>query len=208
MHTLAVLSQKGGAGKTTIACALAVAAEAAGRPAVLVDLDSQGTAAAWARLREAEVPVVTAADIGRLGPVLEAAADAGAALAVLDTPPHVGDEAYRAAAAADQVLIPCRAAAADLVAIGATVELVRRADRPASAVLNAALVRSPLVDQARTALEGYGIATAPVVLHQRVDHVHAFTAGLSAAELRPRGKAAAELRALFAWLQQGDLDLG
>ena len=208
MYIVAVLSQKGGAGKTTVACALAVAAEAAGRTAVLVDLDPQGTATTWGRLREADTPVVTTIDVGRLGPVLEAARDAGAALAVVDTAPHVSDDAYQAAAAADRVLIPCRAAAADLAAIGATVALVRQAGTPANAVLNAAPIRSPLVDQARAALDGYGIEAAPVVLHQRVDHVHAYTRGQTAAEYAPRGKAAAELRQLFAWLTQGDLDLG
>ena len=208
MHTIAVLSQKGGAGKTTLACALAAAAESAGHPAVLVDLDPQGTAATWSRLREADTPVVTATAVDRLAAVLEAARDAGAALAVVDTAPHVSDEAYQAARAADRVLIPCRAAAADLAAIGATVKLVQRTGTPATAVLNAAPVRSPLVDQAREALDGYGIPTAPVVLHQRIDHVHAYTRGQAATEYAPRGKAAAELRQLFAWLIQGDLDFG
>ena len=42
-------------------------------------------------------------------------------------------------------------------------------------------------------------------IHQRIDHVHAFTAGLAATELAPRGKAARELGALFAWITQGAL---
>ena len=48
MLILTFLSQKGGAGKTTLACAMAVAGENAGRATVLVDLDPQGTATKWA----------------------------------------------------------------------------------------------------------------------------------------------------------------
>ena len=57
----------------------------------------------------------------------------------------------------------------------------------------------------REAIARYGINTVPAVIHQRIDHVHAYTAGLSAAELAPRSKAARELDALFAWITQGAL---
>ena len=62
-----------------------------------------------------------------------------------------------------------------------------------------------VTEQAREAIARYGINTVPTVIHQRIDHVHAYTAGLSAAELAPRGKAARELEALFAWITQGAL---
>ena len=205
MLTLTVLSQKGGAGKTTLACAIAVAGESAGRATVLVDLDPQGTASKWAELREAKTPVITATSPDRLSAVLSAARDAGAQFIVIDTAPHVSDAALEAARAANMVLIPCRPSAADLSAIGASVELVRQAGVPAHAVLNAAPVRNPLTDQAREAIARYGINTVPAVVHQRIDHVHAYTAGLAATELAPRGKAAAELEALFAWITQGAL---
>ena len=122
-----------------------------------------------------------------------------------DTAPHVSEAALEAARAADLVLIPCRPSAADLSAIGRTIEIAREAGVPAHAVLNAAPVRNPLTEQARNAIARYEINTVPVVIHQRIDHVHAYTAGLSAAELSPRSKAASELQALFDWLTQGAL---
>jgi len=207
MLTVAFLSQKGGAGKTTLACAMAVAGERAGFASVLIDLDSQASAAAWANLREADTPIVTNARADRLDPVLIAARDAGARLVVIDTAPRVADSARTAARAADLVLIPCRPAAADLAAIGASIELAQGAGKTPSAVLNAAPVRNPLVAEAREAIVRYDIDMAPTVIHQRIDHVHAFTAGLAATELAPRSKAAAELRALFAWLCNGTLPL-
>lgn len=207
MFTIAFLSQKGGAGKTTLACAMAVAGERAGLASVVVDLDPQASAAKWSDLREAKTPVVTSAQAARLAGVLGAARDAGARLVVVDTAPQAADSALAAARAADLVLIPCRPSAADLAAIGATIELARAAMQEPCAVLNAAPVRNPLVAEARGAIARYGIALAPAVVHQRIDHVHAFTAGLAALELAPHGKAAAELEALFSWMSKGVLSL-
>ena len=176
MLTLAFISQKGGAGKTTLACATAVAAERTGLTTVLVDL--------------------------------EAAKSTGAELIVIDIAPHAADAALAAARAADAVLIPCRASAADLAAISATINVARLANRPAHAVLNAVPVRNPLADQARAAIARYAIETSPVVMHQRIDHVHAWTNGLTAQESAPRSKAAGETEALFDWLRNGALNLG
>ena len=52
MFTVALISRKGGAGKTTLACGIAVAGERARLTTVLVDLDPQGSASAWVSLRE------------------------------------------------------------------------------------------------------------------------------------------------------------
>lgn len=204
MHIFALISQKGGAGKTTLACALAVAAENAGMSTVIVDLDPQGTASKWGELREDEAPVVVAAPPDRLDRVLAASQTAGAHLAIIDTAPHSAEAALTAARAADLVLIPCRPSTADLHAIGTSVELARKAGVQATVILNAAPVRNPLIRQARDAVAGYGLAAAPVVVHQRIDHVHAFTTGQSAGEI-PRSKAGPEVERLFAWLRQRDL---
>ena len=92
------------------------------------------------------------------------------------------------------MLIPCRPATADLVAIGASIDLIRIADTPGVVVINAAPIANPLTDQALTAIAGYGVKACPVIVHQRIEHVHAFTAGLSASESAPNGKAAADHR--------------
>ena len=47
MKTIAILSQKGGAGKTTLALHLAVAAVQAKRQVAVVDLDPQASAIGW-----------------------------------------------------------------------------------------------------------------------------------------------------------------
>ena len=47
MTTVAIVSQKGGSGKTTVALNLAVSATSDGRRACVIDTDPQATAAAW-----------------------------------------------------------------------------------------------------------------------------------------------------------------
>ena len=58
MKTVAIESQKGGTGKTTIGINVAVAAALAGSEVVLIDLDPQASATAWRDGREADKPVV------------------------------------------------------------------------------------------------------------------------------------------------------
>ncbi len=212
MLSVAVISQKGGAGKTTCAVGLAVAHELAGGRAVVVDLDPQGSASVWGDLRAADRPVVVAAHAPQLGRVLDAARGNGADLVMIDTAPHASHDALAAARAADLVLIPCRCSVADLHAIGATLDICkiagvdagRVADGPlrTHVVLNAVPIQGPLATQARQAMADRAAAVAPVLLHQRIAHVHAFTAGRTAQEIEPRSKAAAELAALHRWTME------
>ena len=60
MRTIALISQKGGVGKTTLAIHLATAFEAEGLRTLLVDLDPQTSAAEWKDARTAERPYVMA----------------------------------------------------------------------------------------------------------------------------------------------------
>ncbi len=205
MFTVALISRKGGAGKTTLACGLAVAGERAGFATALVDLDPQGSASAWASLRATNTPVVIMGNATQLPALLAAARDADASLVLIDTAPHSTDAALTAAQASDLVLIPCRASVADLHAIGTSIEIARQAGTAAAVVLNAAPVQGSLVVQARAAIAAYEVKMVPTVLHHRIGHVHAFTDGLSALELARPSKAGTELDALFHWVHNGGL---
>ena len=79
----ACVSQKGGAGKTTLVLHLAVAAYLAGYEAVIIDLDPQGTVEAWGGWRKDAPPVVISAKPGNLAKTLERARDAGADVAFI-----------------------------------------------------------------------------------------------------------------------------
>ena len=87
MPTIAIISQKGGAGKTTLALHLAAAAQDAGRVSLIIDTDPQATASQWAAWRQDAPPEVIDSPPPRLAAKVEAAKAQGAELIVIDTPP-------------------------------------------------------------------------------------------------------------------------
>jgi chromosome partitioning protein len=199
MKTIAIISQKGGAGKTTLAIHLAVAAEQAKRPAAVIDLDPQASATGWGDHRKSDTPAVVSAQAARLTQVLDAARDGGAALAVIDTAPHSESAALAAARAADLVLIPCRAAILDLRAIHSTIDLAKLAGKPVAVVLNSVPPRGTLGNDAEAAVGVYGVEVCPIRIGSRAVFVHALTEGLTALEHEPGGKGSSEIRQLYKW---------
>lgn len=200
MKTVAIISQKGGAGKTTLSVHLATAAALAGHSAAIIDLDPQGTAASWGDRRQAEAPEVVSGQAARLGVLIEAAQGNGADLLILDTAPNADQTALRAAQLADLVLIPCRAATFDLEAIRATLTLAELAKKPSYVVLNAIPPRSGIGREAAEGLTAQGAQVAPAMLSQRAAFAHGVIDGRTAQEFEPAGKAAEEVEALYTWL--------
>ena len=86
MQTIAILSRKGGTGKTMLATHLSVEAERNGHTTALIDLDPQASTAKWGEQREDDTPAVIEAPASRLDHWLDFVADNGATLAVIDTP--------------------------------------------------------------------------------------------------------------------------
>ena len=199
MLTIAAVSQKGGAGKTTLALNLAVASELAGYPALVVDLDPQASAAAWSDSREAGTPVVVSAQATRLTEVLATAREHGAQLCLVDTAPHAESSALAAARAADLVLVPCRPSILDLRAVTASRDIAALAVTAAVAVLSGVPPRGSLAGEAEQALRAHGFTVAPVRIGHRAAFVHAATAGQGVQEYEPRGKAAREIARLYEW---------
>ena len=200
MKTVAILSRKGGTGKTTLAVHLSVAAERAGRTTALIDLDPQASAIGWSDRREGDTPIVISAHASRLPELLETAEKNGVDLAIVDTAAHAETSALTAARAATLALIPCRPASLDLLAIGATVDVVKLAKVPARVVFNGTPARGNLTNEARQAVETYNVPCAPCSIGQRMAFVHALIDGLTVQESEPTGKASHEITALYAYL--------
>jgi chromosome partitioning protein len=200
MKVVALSSRKGGAGKSTIAVHLAVAAEAAGLATAIFDLDPQASSALWSDHRGEPIPAVVPAQAPRLRALLKQAVENNADLVLLDTPPHADGVAAEAGAVADAVLIPCRPSAFDLDAIGASVRLAQAAKRPCWVIINAAPIQGVEVEETREALRAAGVQVSPVVIHQRKAFASRIHEGRTATEIEPGGKAAAEIEALLAWL--------
>ena len=200
MKTIAILSQKGGAGKTTVALHLAVAAVQDHLNTLVVDLDPQASAAKWGDRRQAELPVVVSSHASRLASVLDNARANDGQLAILDTAPHSDSIAVQAARAADLILVPCRPAILDLEAIASTLDLVRTVGKPALALLNAIAPVGTEAAEAAEAIAGLGAEVCPVRLVSRVAFSRALITGLTAQEFEQDGKAAREIQSLHTFI--------
>jgi chromosome partitioning protein len=200
MKTIAILSQKGGAGKTTLALHLAVAAELTGKTCALIDLDPQASATGWKDSREKPSPAVVSAQAVRLPQVLKAADEAGAKLAIIDTAPLSENSALAAARVADFILIPCRPAILDLRAISLSIDITRLANKSASIILNCVPPRGSLAQEATNAIKVYDVSICPITIVQRVAYMHSLTLGQTAQEYEPNGKAADEIKQLYKWI--------
>ncbi|PSB67536.1 chromosome partitioning protein ParA [filamentous cyanobacterium CCP1] len=201
MKVLAILSQKGGAGKTTLALNLAVQAEIDGKATAIIDLDPQASATSWGDSRDGEAPTVVSAQASRLSHVLDAASNAGANFTIIDSAPHSESTALAAARAADLVLIPCRPAILDLRAIKDTIDIVRLAKVAGAVVLNAVPPRGQSIAlEAEQAIASYDMPVVPIHIVQRAAFVHSLTAGQTVQDYEPSGKAAQEIRTLYKWL--------
>jgi chromosome partitioning protein len=208
MHVIALIAQKGGTGKTTLALSLAVAAEQAGIDALIVDLDPQATACKWGDRRQADAPLVIDAQPSRLANALQKAKEGGIGLAVIDTPPRSAEAALAAARAADLVVIPVRPQIYDLETIPNAMELIATAGRTrgsdirVQAVLNAIPAQGTRHEQARQALEALGLRVSPHTLGARAAFGDAGTLGLSVTEHDVKGKAAEELLEVYSYVMR------
>lgn len=202
MKTLVVASQKGGAGKTTIAAHVAVAAELGGvGPVVLIDTDPQGSLSAWWNSRSADAPALAAASLAELPAKLTALAAAGVTLAVIDTPPAVAPAIREVVRLADLVLIPTRPSPHDLRAVGSTVDIARDAGKPFAFVVTQAKPTARLTVQAVAALSAHGVV-CPAIVHDRVDYAASMVDGRTVNETDPKGRSAAEVTALLSFVQE------
>lgn len=198
MKTIAVISQKGGAGKTTLTVHLAAEAAAQGHNVVIIDLDPQASSANWGDRREAETPVVITVFASRLPQEIERIREAGCDICFIDTAPHADAVASAAAKAADLAVIPCRANAMDVEAAGTTIGLVKNTGTPLFVALNAVVPGSGETDAAEAAIrDNYTVNVCPARLTNRVVFARSIGFGMVAQEFEPDSKAAQEIKQLF-----------
>ncbi|WP_106639406.1 ParA family protein [Allosphingosinicella vermicomposti] len=200
MRVLALSSQKGGSGKTTLSGHLAVQAQLAGAgPVCLIDIDPQGSLADWWNEREADMPAFAQTTVARLAADLEVLRQQGFRLAVIDTPPAITMAIQSVIQVAELIVIPTRPSPHDLRAVGATVDLCERAGKPLIFVVNGATPKARITSEAAVALSQHG-TVAPVTVHHRTDFAASMIDGRTVMEIDPKGKSANEIVTLWSYI--------
>ena len=198
LQVVAIIAEKGGVGKTTLALTLAVAAVESGRKVAVLDVDTQATAANWTDRREAEFPWVVATPAARLDAALTAAKGQGVDFIVIDTPPHAGADGVEAARRANLVLVPVEPHISSLETLPKVADILKLAGaKTATVVLTKAPIRGKEIQEAAAYVIEQGFAVCPVTLHLRAAHRHAGNLGQTAQEFEPQGKAADESRQIY-----------
>lgn len=201
MRIITLAAQKGGSGKSILARMLAVAAEQDGKRCALLDTDPQRTVYKWGERREADTPVVDYCEPHQLDTVLKALPKQGFDLVIIDTPGAHNVAVAPALLAADFVLVPVKPTLDDLDAILATAQMLKDRKKRFAFVLSQCFGSTGRLNDAATSLLKYGEVAAGNIF-QRADYPDAVTSALGVTEFNPTGKAAQEIRLLWAWISR------
>jgi chromosome partitioning protein len=198
---ITIAQRKGGAGKTTLAAQLAVAWARQGARVAVLDIDPQGSLAAWIDLRRARLGTEAIGfDFAALPGwraaqwVEDRAREAD--LVLIDGPPHAETEARIAVRVAGLVLIPVQPSPLDLWATEAILKMASDERRRALIVLNRVPPRSSLTDDIAAELAGAGVPIAAARIGNRVALARAMALGLGVVESAGNAPASAEINAL------------
>jgi len=200
MQIIAIICEKGGVGKTTIALALAVSAAKVGESVAVIDIDTQPTATNWGDRRQAGDLAVISAQAARLPQTIEAARANGADIVIIDTAGKNEAAGITAARMADLVLIPMEATTKAMETLPKGREIITAAGSPpAFVVFNKIHPQGgKAADELKSLLpEHYGLEACPVHFTQRAAYNQADLTGQTPQEIEPASRAAAEAQDLY-----------
>lgn len=200
MKVIAVSSQKGGSGKTTLAAHLAVAAESEGAgPVVLIDTDTQGSLSKWWNARNSQTPVLAQVDTGNLSEACNALRAAGAELVIIDTPPAIVWTIVQVFKVSDLIVVPVRPSPHDLAAAGSTIDLAEEYGKRSIFVVNGATQQARITGEAAIALSQHG-RVVPTITHNRTAFAASMIDGRTVLEAVDSSQSAEEIKKLWAYL--------
>ena len=201
MRVLAMASQKGGSGKTTLSGHLAVQAQLAGAgPVCLIDIDPQGSrlptggTSARPTCRRSPRPPSRGSP-----PTSKSFASRASALPSSTRRRRSPWRSRASSPVAELIVIPTRPSPHDLRAVGATVDLCDRAGKPLLFVVNGATPKAKITYEAAVALSQHG-TVAPVTLHHRTDFAASMIDGRTVMEVDPNGRSAREVIELWDYI--------
>ena len=198
---IAVLNQKGGAGKTTIATNLAQALQLEGHKVILVDSDPQGSARDWNAASDGALIKVIGMDRSTLAKDIMAVVD-NHDFIIIDGAPQIADLAIAAIKCADMILIPVQPSPYDIWACEDLVEIIKARQeitdgKPKAAfVISRVIKNTQLGKEIREALEGYDLPVFKNYTTQRVIYAKSASTGSTVLSSESKEEASNEIRAI------------
>jgi chromosome partitioning protein len=203
MKTLAVVSHKGGTGKSTLSIHLAVQAQSEGRDTLLVDMDKKSSSGAeWASIRTDKQPLVVTAEVSDITELQQQATDEGFELLIMDCPPYLNDDTDRITKLADFTILPTSPRFADICTLPKGIDKIHQ---PYSVVLNSCTPDPVNKISFKTAqvyqmLNDSGIPVSPVHITRLEAFTEALNYGQGVTEYQSNGKASKQIKVLLDWL--------
>jgi chromosome partitioning protein len=208
MPTIAFLSQKGGAGKTTLATCIARELHIQGFQVILVDTDLQGSARDWRAASEIDTVAVIGMDRPTLDKDLKAINPDGTKWIIIDGAPRSEVMTASAIRAADMVVIPVQPSPYDIWAASDLVELLKSRQQitdgkpKAAFLISRAIKRTRLTGEVSDALAEFDVPVFQSFTTQRQTYPQAAAQGLTPSDTEPDGEAAKEIRAILLEIQE------
>ncbi|HNQ36034.1 MAG TPA: ParA family partition ATPase [bacterium] len=200
---ITVGNEKGGVGKSTIACNLAVEAVRHRRRTLLIDADSQQSAMDFRAVRSenAGLPQFQAVGITKNTIHKDIQGFRGYDLIIIDSGGRDTQVFRSAILASDLFIIPVLTSQYDVWATQGTTRVLEEArsfkDIEARLVINQLIPNTIVAREASDLLEGLGVSLLKTRLHARVAYKQAIAEGKGVSEYEPGGKAAREIQALW-----------
>ena len=202
MYTIAFLSQKGGAGKTTLATRIARQLQLEGEDVILVDSDPQGSARDWRAATDQDTVLVVGMDRPTLDKDIKMLSNDGKKWIIVDGAPRSEQMTISSIKAADLIVIPVQPspydiwAAEDLVSIVKSRQEITNGKPKAAFLISRAIKRTELGKEVVSALEDFGMPVMKAKTTQLVTYPKSASMGLTPMDIESDGNAAREIRAI------------